>query len=104
LGTQSKSVRRSHVSRGANAIVDDGLDSVSATNLSAVRQHQVIFNRQEPAIDRAIEAALASIALMDSMQGGTVSFDAEIQKKKLDLLEYYKQKEEKARMEFESGK
>jgi hypothetical protein len=56
------------------------LDSVSATNLSAVRQHQVIFNRQEPAIDRAIEAALASIALMDSMQGGTVSFDAEILK------------------------
>jgi hypothetical protein len=102
LGTQSKAVRRSNVSRGANAIVDEGIENLSTSTVSRV--HQVNFQRQEPAIDRAIEAAHASIALMESMQTGTISFAAEIEKKKLDLLLYLRKKEEKARMEFDMEK
>ena len=99
IGAQSKAIRRSHVSRGANNIMDAASENVNAVVSNPIKTHQVNFQRNEQPIDRAIEACHASIMLMESMSTEEISFAAEIQKKKLDLLNYLRDKEKKAAQE-----
>ena len=103
LGAQSKAVRRSHIGRGANNVLNNEVgDESNEPAASTTKLHQVNFSRNEPAIDRAIEACQASIVLMESMQGPDGLFTEQIRKKRIDLLRYLNQKETAAITEFET--
>ncbi len=82
IGAQSKTIRRSHVSRGANNIMDVASEDGNAVVQNSIKTHQVNFQRNEQPIDRAIEACHGSIMLMESMNIGPVAFTEEIQKKR----------------------